>query len=131
MKLSFDAEDAIIGILVGLLVLGLSGKYYQMELNKWVYIIAAAAFAIFIVLDILNEIVKFESHPLTIGILVIHNLIDLVLMAALFSKFSEYSIPFVTENVVPYFGDPVALFYIGAFLAVGNALWLVTLPLWT
>ena len=128
MKLSFDAEDAIIGILVGLLVLGLSGKYYQMELNKWVYIIAAAAFAIFIVLDILNEIVKFESHPLTIGILIIHNLIDLVLMAALFSKFSEYNIPFVTETIVPYFSDPVALFYVGAFLAVGNALWLVSLP---
>ena len=131
MKLTFDAEDAIIGIGVGLLVLGLSGKYFSLELNKWAYVIAEIIFAIFIVLDILNEFVKFESHPLTIFILVIHNLIDLTICAALFSKFAEYNIPYITDKLVPFLSDPVALFYIGAFLVVGNALWLVTLPLWS
>lgn len=131
MKLTFDAEDAIIGMAVGLLVLGLSGKYYTLELNKWVYIIAAVVFAVFIVLDILNEFITFESHPLTIGILVVHNVIDMAICAALFSKFSGYAIPFITEKFVPYLSDPTALFYIGAFLVVGNALWLVTLPLWS
>ena len=39
MKLVFDSEDAIIGVIMGLLVIGLSGRYYDLELNKWVYII--------------------------------------------------------------------------------------------
>ena len=130
MKLAFDSEDAIIGIIVGLLVLGLSDKYYTLELNKWIYILAAVVFSIFIILDIVNEFHLFESHPLMIFILVVHNLIDLVLMAAVFSKFSGYNMPYITEIIVPFLGDPVYLFYIGAFLIGANILWLITMPLY-
>jgi hypothetical protein len=41
MKVAIDAEDAIIGIICGLLLLGLTGTFFELELSDIVYAITS------------------------------------------------------------------------------------------
>jgi len=46
MKATFEAEDAVIGIICGLLLLGYTEHFFSLKLNNYVYV---GAFVIFIV----------------------------------------------------------------------------------
>src|SRR3989338_7521759 len=128
MKLAFDYEDAIVGIIIGLLVLGLSGKYFSLTMNKLIYVIGFAIFIVFIILDVLYEFTQWSCSMIITFLLVIHNIIDGIISVAFISKFTGYSVPFITQYLVPLLESPANLFYIAAFLIIGNALWLVTAP---
>ena len=128
MKVLLDMEDAIIGAVMGLLVIGMSGRFFSLELNPIFYMVGFGALMVFIILDLVNEIFNLGSHPLYLLILILHNIIDFIISAAFISKFTGYNIPFITESMVPFLDDPRFLFYIGAFMVVANGLWIVTVP---
>ena len=130
MKAIFEAEDAIVGIVCGLLLLGLVGKFFSLKLNDWVYVIAFIALIIFIFLDIINELSDLTTHFGVIMLSILHNLIDLAISLAFISHFTGWNIPHVTQYLVPYLQSESMVAGIGIFLVVSNAIWLVTIPFW-
>lgn len=131
MKLTFEAEDTIIGIICGLLLLGFTGTFFSLKLNKYVYVIAFIAFIIFIVLDIINEFRDLTSHFKLIALSILHNLVDLAISLAFISHFTGWNIPYITSILVPYLQNEQIVAGIGIFLVVTNVIWLITIPFWS
>jgi hypothetical protein len=129
MKFAIEAEDAIIGVLCGILLLGLAGKFFSLKLHDSVYVIAFGIFIIFIILDIINEFKDLSSLGL-IFLSILHNIADLIISLASISHFTGINIPYVTQYLVPYLQNPEIVAGIGIFLVVTNALWLLTMPFW-
>ena len=129
MKLAIEAEDAIIGIICGLLILAYTGRVYSLKLNELVYVAAFAVFIIFIFLDIINEFKDWTQIGLTI-LSIFHNLVDLVISLAFISHFTGFNIQYITSNLVPYLQNEPIMAGVGIFLIVSNGLWLLTMPFW-
>jgi hypothetical protein len=130
MKIAIDAEDAIIGIICGLLLLGLTGTFFELELSNIVYAIAFAVFIIFIIFDVVNDLLYIASHFMVVILAMAHNAVDFVISAAFVSHFTGYDIPIITSSIVPYLQNEQVVMWAGLFLVVTNGLWLVTLPFW-
>lgn len=128
MKLTFAAEDTIVGIVCGLLVVGFTGKFFSLKLPGFLYAIAFAIYVIFILLDIFNELSDLTTHFGFIAFSIIHGLVDLVISLMFISYFSKLNIPLVTSKLVPLLQNESAIFYIGAYLVVGNIIWLCLYP---
>ena len=129
MKLIFVAEDAIVGMICGLLLIGSTGRWFSLKLSPWIYIAAFVIFIFFIILDIAHEISDLTTHFGFIMLSLIHNIIDVVLSLAFISHFSGWKIPYITSTIVPYLQSEVVIFYVGVFLVVANGIWLLVFPM--
>ena len=129
MKFAIEAEDAIIGIICGLLVIAFTGRLYPLKLNEFVYVAAFAVFIIFIILDIINEFRDWTQIGLTL-LSILHNVVDLAIVLAFISHFSGLNIPYITSTLVPYLQNESIMLGAGIFLVASNALWLLTMPFW-
>ena len=128
MKFLFEFQDAVVGIICGLLLIGLTERFFSLELSNWVYAIAFIIFAISIILDILFEFSDLRVHfNFTIASL-IHSIADLIIALSFISHFSGFNIPYITSNLVPYLQNEVTVFWLGIFLVAGNAVWLLLYP---
>ncbi|MBS3105696.1 hypothetical protein J4234_05555 [Candidatus Woesearchaeota archaeon] len=130
MKTVFEAEDAIVGIVCGLLLLGLTGKFFSLKLNDWVYVIAFIVLIIFIFLDIINEFSDLANHFGMVMLSIFHNQVDLAISLAFISHFTGWDIYYITQYLVPYLQSESMIAGIGIFLVVSNFLWIVTIPFW-
>jgi len=128
MKLIFAAEDTIIGIICGLLLVGFTGRFFSLKLSDIIYVIAFVIYGFFILLDIVNEIRDLTTHFGFILFSLAHSFVDLVIALAVISNFSGWSIPYITSIFVPYLQNESYVFYSGAFLVVGNVIWLILYP---
>ncbi len=130
MKLSIEAEDAIIGIICGVLLLGFTGTFFTLKLSNIFYVIAFIIFIVFILLDFINEFRWIASHFKIVLLSMAHNIIDLIISLGYISYFTGFNIPLITSRILPYLQNQEITKWMGVFLAVSNAVWLVTLPLW-
>ena len=131
MKFTFAAEDTIIGIICGLLLIGYTGRYFSFKLSNILYVIAFIVYAFFVLLDIVNELRDLTTHFGFILFSLIHSLVDLIIAFTLISFFSGWNIPYITSTLVPYLQGDAAIgliFWIGIFLVVGNVIWLILYP---
>ena len=128
MKLLFAAEDTIIGIVCGLLLIGLTSRFFSLKLSDTVYIIAFVIYAVFILLDIVNEVRDLTTHFGFIVFSLLHSILDLVIALTFISYFSGWNIPYVTGIFVPYLKNEPTIFYAGILLVVGNVIWLILYP---
>ncbi|MBI2657276.1 hypothetical protein HYX08_01125 [Candidatus Woesearchaeota archaeon] len=128
MKFTFAAEDTIIGIICGLLLIGLTGRFFSLKLSNIVYVLAFIAYIIFLLLDIVNEAKDLTTHFGFIVFSLAHSIVDLGIAAAFVSYFSGWNIPYVTANFVPYLKNEALIFYAGMFLVIGNVIWLILYP---
>ena len=128
MKFTFAAEDTIIGIVCGLLLIGLTGRFFSIKLSNTLYVIAFVIYTFFILLDIVNEIRDLTTHFGFIVFSILHSLADLVIALAFVSHFSGWNVPYITATFVPYLKSEVVIFWLGIFLVVGNAIWLALYP---
>src|SRR3989338_10016356 len=117
MKFAIEAEDAIIGIICGLLIITYTGKIYPLKLNEFVYVAAFAVFIIFIILDVINEFKDWSQIGLTL-LSIVHNLIDLGISLAFISHFSGLNIPYITSILVPYLQNEPIMAGAGIFFLV-------------
>jgi|GEM_PF-6004284 hypothetical protein len=129
MKFAIEAEDALIGLICGLLIITYTGRLYPLKLNGFVYVAAFAVFIIFIILDIINEFKDWSQIGLTL-LSIAHNAADFVMSLAFISHFSGLNIPYITSTLVPYLQNEQLMLGAGIFLAVSNAIWLITMPFW-
>ena len=128
MKLLFAAEDTIVGIICGLLLIGLTGRFFSLKLDNGWYIIAFIVYIIVILMDFINEIRDLTTHMGFIIFSLAHGFVDLIIAAAFLSHFSGWSIPYATEIFVPYLQNEAAILWAGAFLVAGNVIWLILYP---
>lgn len=128
MKSALVIEDLIIGILCGLLLVGFTGRYFSLKLNKTIYVIAFIIYIVFILLDIINEFSDLTTHTGFIVLSILHNLFDAVISLTFISYFSGWNIPYLTSILVPYLQNEAIIFYAGAFLVVSNAIWIMIYP---
>jgi len=128
MKLIFEFEDAVVGIICGLLLIGFTGKFFSLNFGNIIYIIAFIVFSISIVLDLIFELSDLKTHLVFTIISIIHSVIDLVISLAIITYFTEWNVPFITSVLVPYLQNEVVIFWIGIFLVAGNAIWLLLYP---
>jgi hypothetical protein len=130
MKILFATEDSIFGILLAAIVVGLSGKYFKLPTGlEYVW---GALFAIGIILvlfDIIHTFTDLSRHPMVLIGSLINNILEGTIFVAFVSKFFNFTIPMLTTYAQPYISNPTYLFYIGAFLAVSNVIWLVIWPM--
>ncbi len=129
MKFTFAAEDTLAGIICGLLLIGLTGRFFSLKLSNMLYAIAFIALSVFILLDIINEARDLTTHFGFIVFSLAHSLADLGIAVIFVSHFSGWSIPYLTSAFVPYLKNEVIIFYAGAFLVIGNVIWLCLYPL--
>ena len=129
MKLTLAVEDCIVGAVMGILIIGFSGKFYSLVLPNLIYVLGFLVFALFIVLDLINEIASFSGSFGMVFLTFAHNIVDVVLTLAFLSKFAGFTLPYITEFLVPILSTPEGLFYSGAFLVVANGIWIVTAPM--
>lgn len=128
MKFIFAAEDTIAGIICGLLLIGVTGRFFSLKLNSFVYVIIFIAYSLFILLDIVNEIRDLTTHFGFIVFSLLHSLADLGIALAVTSHFSKWEIPYITSTFVPFLQNEAVMFGIGAFLVIGNVIWFVLYP---
>ena len=128
MKLTFAAEDTVIGIICGLLLIGLTGRFFSLKLADIIYAIAFIAYGFFILLDIVNELRDLTTHFGFILFSLLHSLVDLGIALAFVSYFSKWNIPYITSVFVPYLQSQEVIFWLGAFLVAGNVIWLILYP---
>lgn len=131
MKFGLAVEDCIIGAIMGALMVGLSGKFFSLVLPDVIYILGFGIFLVFIFLDLINEVATFSGSFVVITLTFAHNIVDGILAVTFISKFTNYTLPFITDYVVPLLSSSEGLFYAGAFLVVANVAWIVTTPMHT
>ena len=127
MKPIFAAEDCMIGIICGFLLLMNVGKIYPLKLNNVIYVAAFAVLIIFIILDILHELSDLSTHPLFIIFSLTHSIIHFVLSISFIAYFTGLDIPYISTLIVPLINE-TTIYYAGVFLVAANVIWLVIFP---
>ncbi|MBI2135573.1 hypothetical protein HYU06_00705 [Candidatus Woesearchaeota archaeon] len=131
IKLFFDSEDALWGMIVGALVLGLAGSLpgnIKIPFNKEILIGALVLYVPIILMDIGHEIHDLSRHPFFILLSILHSLVDLAIVVGFFALFFNFNLPYISEFVVPLLKNASTLIYVGYFFLVGNFIWLVLYP---
>tara|TARA_B100001971_G_scaffold205655_1_gene223416 strand:- start:1257 stop:1718 length:462 start_codon:yes stop_codon:yes gene_type:complete len=129
MKFLHEIEDCIIGIIVGLILIGLSGYYFSLPGwgNLWGFIFIVSAF--FTVLDVINTLKDLGGHLLALIALLLNNFIDIVLEVALAGMYLGFSIPYISDFINPFLEDPLYLLIIGIFFVVSSIFWIIASPI--
>ncbi len=128
MKLLFEAEDCLVGIGIGLLIVGLSGKYYTVP--EWGVLWGIAFFFSFImtILDVIHTFSDIGGHIVMLMILFINNAADAIIEIALAAKFLGFEIPRISAFLNPFLDRPEVMLGIGIFFIISSVFWLIYFP---
>lgn len=129
MKFFHEIEDCIIGIIIGLLLIGLSGRYIQLPELNIIWGLLFIVSLVFTVLDVVYTFMDFGGHLLLIIILFVNNAIDLIIELALAIKYLnlEITLPLVSQ-FMPLLDNPTTLFIIGIFFIASSIFWMIVFP---
>ncbi|HIH42218.1 TPA: hypothetical protein HA246_01100 [Candidatus Woesearchaeota archaeon] len=131
IKLFFDSEDALWGMIVGALVLGLAGSLpgnIKIPFNKEILIGALVLYVPIILMDIGHEVHDLSRHPFFILLSILHSLVDLAIVVGFFGLFFNFNLSYVSQFIVPLLKNASTLIYVGYFFLVGNFIWLIIYP---
>ena len=126
MKLLVEIEDQLAGIAAGIMVIAFTERYFKIPYSKTLLIISLIVFFIFIILDIIYNFIDVGGQHIGWMLLgLIHSLIEMALVASLFSWLIKINMPYLTELVVPYFENPSIVLGVGFFFVIGSLVWLI------
>jgi len=128
MKLLFEAEDCLVGIGIGLLMIGLSGKYYNVP--EW-NILWGVVFSFSFIMTILDVIYTFSDiggHIVMLMILFVNNAIDGVIEIALAAKYFGFDLGKISTLLNPHLDKPEVMFALGIFFIASSVFWLIYFP---
>ena len=126
MKFLVEIEDQIVGIATGIMVIAFTEKYFKIPYSKTLLLISLIVYFIFIILDLIHNFVDIGGQRICWMILAqINSLIDMILVASIFSWLTKISIPYLTEIIVPYFDNATILLTAGFFFVIGSIIWLI------
>ena len=125
MKLLFEEEDCVFGILVGLVLIGLSGKFIHLPKISFLYGIIFGFSLVLSFLDLASLFTRLHHHFAITALNIANNAIDIVLELLFIAYFFSFKIPFLTPFLEPLATTPAALFYIGIFFLATNIFWVI------
>ena len=126
MKLLVEIEDQLAGIAAGIMVIAFTEKYFKIPYSRTFLIISLVLFFIFLVLDVIYNFVDIGGQHIGWMFLgLIHSLVEMAIVASLFSWLTKISVPYLTELVVPYFENPPIVLGVGYFFVIGSVIWLI------
>ena len=126
MKLLVEIEDQLAGIFAGVMIIAFTERYFKIPYSKTLLIISLVVFFIFLVLDIIYNFKDIGGQHIGWMILAqVSSLIDIALVASMFSWLTKINLPFVTERFVPYLDNPTIVLAIGFFFVISSILWLI------
>lgn len=126
MKLLVEIEDQLAGIAAGIMVIAFTERYFKIPYSRTLLIISLIVFFIFLILDIIYNFVDIGGqHIAWMLVAQIHSLVDMALVASMLSWLTKINIPFLTENIVPYFDNPSMVLGVGFFFLISSVVWLV------
>lgn len=128
MKLLFEAEDCMVGIAVGILMVGLSGFYFTLpELNLlWAFVFLFSL--VFTVLDVFYTFLDFGEDFLIHVLLLLNNIFDALIEVALAAKYFGLNFPYISDFINSFLDKPEVLFGLGIFFVVSSIFWLIYTP---
>lgn len=127
MKFIFESEDCLVGILFGIVVVGLSGKWFALPYAKTILMVLIPIYSIFIVLDVFHEFTDLSRHFMFIGAAILHNIFDFAVCIAFYAYFFNFSVPLISM-IVPYLSNLTVLHWLGLFEIISHIIWLGIAP---
>ncbi len=120
MKL-FGYEDMIAGILLGIIMIGASGKFFILPYNELLLKIFLFLFLLLAILDVIHEIRTLEEGFFWTIFAVVWNLVEIILVVGYIAEIFE--LPFEIIPMIPLVGV-VGILGVGIFLILGNVMWM-------
>jgi len=126
MKFIHEYEDCIVGLLVGIIIIGLSGMYFRLPaFPTYVWGAVMVASLLFTIFDLRHTFKELKTHRIVLILLLLNNAVDLVLEAGLAAYLFRVNIPYISYYLNPYFAQAQMLFYIGMFFIGSSVLWII------
>lgn len=126
MKLLVEIEDQLAGIAAGIMVIAFTERYFKIPYSRTLLLISLVIFFIFLILDIIYNFKDIGGQHIGWMILAqVSSLIDIALVASMFSWLTKFNMPLVTERIVPYLDNPSIVLAIGFFFVIGSIFWLI------
>jgi len=120
MKL-FGYEDMVAGILLGIIMIGDSGKIFTLPYNDLLLKIFLFLFLVLAVLDVIHEIRTLEEGLFWTIFAVVWNAVEIVIVIAYILEVFE--LPFEIISILPFVGI-IGMIGVGIFLILGNIMWM-------
>ncbi len=126
MKFLFDAEDCVFGLLVGYVLIGMSGIWYKLPAwPMWLWGIVFAVSLIFTLLDFANTVKELTHHPVLIALAFLNNVVDAVIELAMLAIAFSFTVPVLSPALNPYLTQPLWLMVAGIFIVVSSIFWFI------
>lgn len=125
MKFLHAAEDCIFGIIVGVVLIGLSGIYFALPDLGMAWAAVFLISFLFTLFDMRHTFSDMSGHRLMLAALIINNIIDFVIEISMAAKLLNFNIPYLSDALNPYLVDPTVLLYLGIFFIASSIFWLV------
>ncbi len=114
-------EDMIAGILLGVVMIGASKKFFTLPYNNKLLIGFLFLFLILSILDILHELKTFERDFFFTIFAVIWNIAEILIVVVYL--FQLFKLPFEITVLTPFISS-VGMFGMGIFFILVNIMWL-------
>lgn len=129
MKFFHEIEDCIIGIIVGVIIVGISGYYFSVPEwdTLWGFIFGVSA--LFTIFDVVNTLKELSGHAFALFILFLNNLVDIILEIVLAGKYLGFEIPYLSNLINPFLEEPSYVLIIGLFFIISSIFWVIASPI--
>lgn len=114
-------EDMIVGILLGIVMIGASGKLFTLPYNDLLLKIFLFLFLILSILDIIHEIKTLEEGIFWTIFAVVWNLVEIILVVGYIAEI--FKLPIEIIPMIPFAGV-IGMFGVGIFFILGNIMWM-------
>lgn len=114
-------EDMIVGVLLGIVMIGASGKFFTLPYNYKLLIGFLFLFLLLAILDVIHEIKTWEEGIFWTFFAIIWNIIEIILVVAYILE--VFRLPITIIEIVPLIGFG-GMLGAGIFFILGNIMWL-------
>lgn len=129
MKLIHEYEDCFVGIIIGVLLIGLSERYFTLPDLAIVWGVLFIISALFTIFDFIFTLFDLGSKIFPLFILFLNHIIDIALEVALAAYYFNYNIPYISEFMNPFISDPFYLLIMGIFFVASSIFWIIATPI--
>ncbi len=131
MKLFHEFEDCIIGLIVGLLLVGLSGYFILLPQINVLWGILFAVSALVTLFDVIFTMFDLGEKIVPLILLLFNNIIDIIVEITLAAKYLELSLDSIPllDAIANYLLEPKYLLIAGIFFIASSLFWMIATPL--
>lgn len=114
-------EDMIAGILLGVIMIGASGKLFTLPYNYILLKVFLFLFLILAILDVIHEIRTLEEGLFWTIFAVVWNVVEIIIVVGYI--FEIFKLPFEIIPIIPFIGV-MGMLGVGVFFILGNIMWM-------